>query len=489
MYAALSCAVLFACSFGSVSLLGADLNAAATVQTSPPSYRDIVKQVLPAIVSIESQAHQTTSKQQAPNLALPNEWRFFFDKPPAPTTSWFGLSPEQTRRGAGSGFIIDPSGVVVTANHVVQGADEVTVRLQDGRKFVTNSIKSDPKTDLAIVRIETKDPLPALQWGDSAAMEIGDRVLAVGAPYGLEGTVTQGIVSGKGRSLRLNMYEDFIQTDAAINPGNSGGPLINMNGQVIGVNSVIKTQSGGFQGVGLAVSSDLAKQVTDQLLKEGTVKRGFLGVQIGMLRPEVAERLGMKEHRGLLVSKVFDNSPAAKAGLKEGDVITALDGKNMGTPTALAFSVARLLVGKTAELTIWRDGRSETLRVTIEQQPDQFGLGRESESTAPTVEKDRVWLKDLGIAIANLTKESAARLGFSDQTEGALIVDVERGSVAGLAGLRTGDLIQKVDGKLVTSAKAAEQAVTAGSLQKGILMQTRSEDQGLSFVMLRATND
>jgi len=461
-----------------------------------PSYREIVKQVLPAVVNIESQAapHAMTKRQSyepaepTRDFNLPEEFRRFFDMP-GKHGSPFPDSSAQPRLGSGTGFIIDPSGVIVTAYHVVRGADHVKVKLQDGRRFISKSIKSDPKTDLAIVRIETKETLPFLKWGDSNAMEIGDRVLAVGAPYGLEGTVTQGIVSGKGRSLRLNMYEDFIQTDAAINPGNSGGPLVNMDGNVIGVNSVIKSMSGGFQGVGLAVSSDLARQVVDQLLKNGAVQRGFMGVQVSMLTPEVAQRLGLKDQQGLLVAKVFDKSPAAKAGMKDGDVITALDGKPMTTPSVLASSVARLAVGKMADLVIWRDGKTQKLQVNIEQQPEQFGLNQETEKPAQALEKNQVWLNNIGVAVTDLTKELSERWGFSGGMEGALVADVQENSPAALAGVRAGDLIQKVDGKPVSSAKMAEAAVVAGSLQKGILLQIRSEDRGVSLVMLRNAND
>jgi len=381
----------------------------------PANYRDIVKQVLPAVVDIESQAHSLSkatlkkqseqSPEQALDQDLPDELRHFLEMFPKHRAHGRGQM-EQPRLGSGSGFIIDPSGVVVTAYHVVQGADRVTVKLQDGRRFISKNIKSDPMTDLAIVRIETKEKLPALQWGDSSAMDIGDRVLAVGAPFGLGGTVTQGIVSGKGRSLRLNRYEDFIQTDAAINPGNSGGPLVNLEGKVIGVNSVIKTMSGGFQGIGLAVSSDLARQIVDELLKSGTVKRGFLGVQISMLSPEIGARLGLKDQRGLLVAKVFANSPAAKAGLKEGDIITAWDGKAIESPTTLSFAVARHPVGKPAELGVWHDGKATKLEVTIAQQPAQFGSNEGSEERPATAENGRTWMQNLGVAVSDLTKEN-----------------------------------------------------------------------------------
>ncbi len=488
IYAALSGAALLAGTVRVPRALGAEREPAAIAQQNVPSYRDVVKQVLPAIVSIETHARQAAPTRRR-DFNLPEEWQDFNNAPP-PRGSWFGPGPGRTRQGSGSGFIIDSSGVIVTSYHLLRGADDVIVKLHDGRKFVSSSFKSDPKTDLAIIRIDSKDALPALQWADSAAMEIGDRVLAVGAPYGLEGTVTQGIVSGKGRSLRLNMYEDFIQTDAAINPGNSGGPLVCLEGKVVGVNSVIKTMTGGFPGRRPRRQQRLwPSRSSIGLLKEGVVKRGFLGVQINALSSEVAERLGMKDHRGVLVARVFDDSPAKKAGVQEGDVITALDGKTIETPAALAFAVARVLVGKSVDVTVWRDGRLTTIHVTVEQQPEEFGLNSEPAQTPRLHEQDRVWLPNLGVAVVGLAKGSASRWGFSETAEGALVVDVEHNSPAALSGIRTGDLIQKVDGKQVATATAAKDAVRAGSLSKGILLQIRSEDRGLAFVMLRAQGD
>ena len=262
------------------------------------SYRDIVKQALPAVVSIETVARPVSGGNAQMTLPrplpphdpnLPEELRKRLEEYPQFPLEMPAPLP---RRGFGSGFIVDPKGVVLTNYHVVAGATEAEVQLQDGRRFVARDIKGDPKTDLAIVRIDTKKPLPFLDLGDSDAMEIGDRVLAVGAPFGLRGTVTCGIISAKERNLQMNMYEDFLQTDAAVNPGNSGGPLINMEGKVIGINSAIKSQTGGFQGVSLAISSNLAANVMDQLLKNGKVNRGYLGVQAQNLDQEIVPAWG-----------------------------------------------------------------------------------------------------------------------------------------------------------------------------------------------------
>jgi serine protease Do len=339
------------------------------------SYRDVVKKVLPAVVSIESRAKtpaRKSGKRPLPDDGrIPDDLKKFFDDPQREQAPGDG----EQDLGFGSGFLVDAKGVILTNFHVVDGADEVEVQLTDGRKFTSKDIKTDPKTDLAIVRIDAKAPLPYLELGDSGQMEIGDRVLAVGAPFGLTGTVTHGIVSATGRSLRLNTYEDFLQTDAAINPGNSGGPLINLEGRVIGINSAIKSRSGGFQGVGLAVASNLAKNVLEALERDGVVHRGYLGVQIkDVIDADLAKKLGVEKEGGVLVTQVFDKSPGEKAGLQEGDVITSLGGKAIKEGRGLQTVVAGLPLGKPVDVTVVRDGKVKVLQVTVEEQPQDFGL-------------------------------------------------------------------------------------------------------------------
>src|SRR5262249_34619202 len=341
-------------------------------------------------------------------------------------------SPDQIpHHGFGSGVVVDPKGVILTNHHVVAGADEVEVQLMDGRKFTSKDIKSDPKTDLAIVRIDAKGDLPYLELGDSDAMEIGDRVLAAGAPFGLKGSVSAGIVSAKGRNgLNMNMYEDFLQTDAAINPGNSGGPPINLDGQVVGINSMIKTQSGGFQGVGLAISSNMAKNIMTQLLKEGTVKRGYLGIQIkDLVDTDVASRLGVKEH-GVLVAQVFDNAPAAKSGIQSGDVITAIEGKPVKDGKDLQRLVAGVPLGKPVNVTVVRDGKEKVMAVTVENQPDDFGTTRVPLPRAPKREQNPTSLGKLGAEVIDLTPDMAEQLGYKAKAKGPVVSQVEHGSVA-----------------------------------------------------------
>jgi serine protease Do len=490
------------------SVLGGSL-LKGQVQTSPAapqemaSYRDVVKKVLPAVVSIERRfkpvartkasatPHRPEEMQKffkefsVPNSAdkqLPDELRKFFDElkhQPFP-------APESPRQhGFGSGFLIDPHGVIVTNHHVVDGADEVLVTLSDGRTFVSRDIKSDPKTDLAIVRIETKEALPYLPFGDSSAMEIGDRVLAVGAPFGLTGTVTSGIVSAKGRNLHMNMYEDFLQTDAAINPGNSGGPLVNLRGEVIGVNSAIKSRSGGWQGVGLAIASNLARNVTGQLLKDGTVHRGYLGVQIKDLDKEVAARLGLDKPKGILVAKVFDGSPAAKAGLKDGDVITALAGKPVENGRDLQTVVAGLPLGKPVAITVVRDGQRKELNVMVAEQPSVFGVAGETPQQGPETEKQAGELDQLGVEVADLTPELAKQLGYKEGATGVIVTRVQPDSPAAEAGLRRGMMLVKVDKQRVKNAASVRETVAKAKFGKGVLLQVRTPEGGTDFVLVK----
>jgi serine protease Do len=464
--------------------------AAPVVPKELTSYRDVVKKVLPAVVSIESRtkvvkAARPQQRRRSPldNPQIPEEFRRFFE---TPTPFEDDDNTPSPRGGFGSGFLVDPKGVILTNHHVVDGADQVIVELRDGRRFVSKDIKSDPKTDLAIVRIESKEPLPYLELGDSSAMEIGDRVLAVGAPFGLTGTVTSGIISAKGRSLHMNMYEDFLQTDAAINPGNSGGPLVNLEGKVIGINAAIKSRSGGFQGVGLAIASNMARNVMNQLLRDGVVHRGYLGVQIkDIVDPEVAARLGLKQgEHGVLVTHVFEKTPGAKAGLRDGDVIQSLDGKPVQDGHELQTVVAGLPLGKPVQLTVLRDGKPLTLSVTIEEQPRDYGTARLQPSRGPQAQEESTAVDKIGVEVADLTPETASQLGYAEGVTGVVITRVDPEGLAAEAGLRRGMVISKVDRKPVTSAKALRETLAGASLDKGVLLQVQTP-QGANYVLLK----
>lgn len=331
-------------SFHNHNQLQADSRNVASYPKELTSYRDIVKRCLPAVVSIEPLRKVRTSN---------------------------GVTNQVT--GVGSGVIVDSRGVILTNYHVVDGADSLAVLLSDGKRFVTTDIRGDRKTDLAVVKIHPDQPLPSLSFANSDEMEVGDRVLAIGAPYGLAGSVTHGIIN-KSRNLKMNLYEDFIQTDAAVNPGNSGGPLINMEGKIIGINSAIKSKSGGFQGISMSISSNIAKQIMETLLRDGIVKRGYLGIGILDIDEQLAKQLGRKSNSGVVISRIYEDTPAAKAGLKVGDIITRIDEKSINTGDEFTKTIALLAAGKTSDLAIIRDGKPVNLRVLIEEQPATFGL-------------------------------------------------------------------------------------------------------------------
>jgi serine protease Do len=445
------------------------------------SYRDVVKRILPAVVSIETRAKPRPGAKPNPQFFndpnFPDEFRR-----PAPGAA------DPNRLGFGSGFLVHPSGVVVTNYHVVEGAEVAIVHLHDGRKFTSKNIRSDRRTDIAVIVLDVKDVrFPALEFGDSDAMEIGDRVLAVGAPFGLAGSVTQGIVSAKGRNgLNMNMYEDFLQTDAAINPGNSGGPLVNLEGKVVGINAAIKSKSGGFQGVGLAVASNLAKNVVPALRTTGTVQRGYLGAHIRELDRDVAERLGAPKDGGVVVAAVFDKSPAAKAGLQAGDILTAVAGKRIKDGNELQRIVANLSIDIATDIDVVRAGKTERLTVVIEAQPADYGVT----PSAPAPRNPRpivnaLLLDALGVDVAALTDELADHLGYRKGTQGVVIARVQDGGLASLSNLRPGTVISKIDDTPVTTTASAQKALQGVNLTHGIVLQIATPQGGVTYVLVR----
>jgi serine protease Do len=482
--------VLLTCAFLSISTTGYVLHGQgqAPIPTEPSSFRDVVKKVLPAVVSIDAKPKGAKLPPPAPRPIpqdpnqVPEEFRRFFDE--------FGRMPdpnEGPKLGFGSGFFIDPSGVILTNLHVVDGAEQITVTLLDGRKFSAKNVRGDRRTDLAVVILDQKGPFPALTLGDSDAMEIGDRVLAVGAPFGLTGSVTAGIISAKGRNgLNMNKYEDFLQTDAAINPGNSGGPLVNLEGKVVGINAAIKSRSGGFQGVGLAVASNLARHVAESLQNEGIVRRGYLGVQIRDLNPEVAQRMKLPAETGVVVGEVFDNTPAAKSGLQAGDVIITIAGKKVRDANVLQRLVADLPLQKPSEIRVLRDGQPVNVPVVIEEQPKEYGS-----ATAPAQRQNRVIaggvpIAETGIEIADLTDALADDLGFRSGTRGAVIARVDLESSAANAGLRRGMIITRADDAKIANVAQIQQALAPANLQRGVLLQVQSPQGGVNYVLLRS---
>ncbi|MCI0705678.1 MAG: trypsin-like peptidase domain-containing protein [Planctomycetia bacterium] len=386
---------------------------------------------------------------------------------------------EDTDPGFGSGVLIDPSGVILTNNHVVQKLSAVDITLSDGRKFTTTDIRRDPKTDLALIKIESKDPLPFLEFGDSDAMEVGDRVLAVGAPFGLTGSVTSGIVSAKSRNnLRLNQFEDFIQTDAAMNPGNSGGPLVSMDGKVIGLTAAIKTRTGGFQGVGLAVSSNLAKKIADDLLKNGVVRRPYFGVNVRDIDEELAKKLGVKPNHGVVVTKVLAGSPCEKAGVVVGDLITTINGQEVKDSRDAQKAISALPFNQVVDVLLIRDDKLYIGKVKIEEQPKE-------PVEVPAPQPGGVDAKTVGVAVVDLTPEMAKKLGLPEGTQGAVIVEVTRNGLAARSGLANGQIVLKVDKTPVTSAFTFNQALQQASPETGALLHVLKPTGDVDFVVLK----
>lgn len=344
----------------------------------------------------------------------------------------FGGGPRQEpeRRGTGSGFIISADGLILTNHHVVDGADEIKVRLTDNREFTGKVLGSDAKTDIAVVKIEAKD-LPYLTMGNSDELKVGEWVAAIGSPFGLDNTVTAGIVSAKSRKLPSDQYVPFIQTDVAVNPGNSGGPLFNMKGEVVGINSQIFSTSGGFMGLSFAIPSNLAMQIKDQLVKNGKVTRGRIGVVIQSVTQDLAESFGMKAPKGAIVSQVEKDGPAAKAGLQEGDIITAVNGKAIDDSVDMPVIIGSMAPGSIAKLSIIRNNKDMTLDVKVEEAPNESASSNASKTAAAN---------KLGVTVRPLNDGEKAKA----ETEGLLVT--ESTGAARKAGIREGDIIVNVNG-------------------------------------------
>jgi serine protease Do len=398
--------------------------------------------------------------------------------------------PNFPRQGMGSGVIIDRSGIVLTNNHVVEGADEVVVHLADGRDFEAENIKTDKQTDLAVLQIKGAGTLPAATLGDSDKLKIGDWVMAIGNPFELEQTVSAGIISGKGRDLPSSSNRDirtrFLQTDAAINPGNSGGPLVDLHGQVVGINTAIATNTGTYSGIGFAVPVNVAKWVTNQLINKGKVERAYLGVGIKPISPEMAQAFGARPGIGALVTQVQPNMPAAQAGITAGDIITKFDGVAVSGPGDLQQLVERVNVGDKKDVEILRDGKPMTLSVAPKPMPDDvmFASRQRPLSGDETPQQGEAFeASEIGLQVSDLTEERAAEAGLKPN-EGVLITSVEPNSPAFEKGLREGMVVLKVGKQDVKSVAEFEAALKDHSLEKGILLYVHARN-GNDFVLLK----
>jgi serine protease Do len=385
------------------------------------------------------------------------------------------------RSGVGSGVIVSDDGLVITNNHVVEGADEVIVELADGREFMAAEIKTDPESDLAVVKLADARGLPVAKLGDSDKLSIGDWVIAIGNPFELETTVSAGIISGKGRELGSIRRAQFLQTDAAINPGNSGGPLVNLNGEVVGINTAIASNSGGYQGIGFAIPVNLAKWVTGQLIDKGTVERAFIGVQMGPLDRRMAEKLGVADRKGVLVSDVVPESPAAVAGVQPLDVITGFDGQAIDGPRTLQEMVERSALDKAHKLTVLRDGKPLTLEVMVKPLPRDLAGTPLEKSPPADADAETVYSEEFGIEVRS--KESVAEEAYAD-FEGVLVDRVDSDGLAAEAGIGPGMLVRKVGRTPVTTVAEFAAAIEKESAADGVVLQIRTP-RGNSVVLLK----
>jgi serine protease Do len=393
---------------------------------------ELVSSVRPSVVNISTTRVIRSGGDKGGFFNDPFFRRFFGDE----MFRHFQHPREEKRASLGSGVIVDAQGHILTNNHVIKDAEEIKVTLFDKQEFEGKVIGTDPKTDLAVVKIEAK-ALSPIRWGDSDALKVGEMVIAVGSPYGLTETVTSGIVSAKGRAnVRIADYEDFIQTDAAINPGNSGGPLINIKGRVVGINTAIFSTTGGYQGIGFSIPSNMARVVMESLIKEGKVIRGWLGVTIQPITSELANQFGLKEEKGALVSDVVEGSPAQKAGVMRGDIIAEYQGRKVEDPTDLRNNVAATAPGTKASLKVLREGKEKALAVTIGELPEDLT------AFAPPGAQGAL----AGVQVQDLTPEIRRSLGVSGKIKGVVVTFAEEDT-----GLKRGDVILEINRKQVES--------------------------------------
>jgi len=438
---------------------------ALTMSAAPSNgFTEVAKAVTPAVVNITTVTIEKVSESRSGQDELRERMEEFFGGPGGP----FGprgfrgpQGPGEPREhrggGQGSGVIVSPDGYILTNNHVIDGARTVTITLPDKREFTGKIVGADPKTDLAVVKIDGQN-LPTVSWGDATKLQVGEYVLAVGNPFGLNSTVTLGIVSALGRGrMGITQYEDFIQTDAAINPGNSGGALVNTKGELVGINTAIFSQTGGYQGVGFAVPTSMSKPIYESLVKNGKVVRGFLGVSIQDLNQDLAKSFGLKDAKGALVSDVKDESPAGQGGLKQGDIITTYQGLAVNDAVALQRQVTKTSVGTKVTIRVIRDGHEKDLTVAIGEQPDTTKTAK-----AETGETDYAFA---GVAVQELDRETAKELGVKGRGHGVIVTAVEPDSSAEKAGVMRGDVIQEINRQQVKSMKDFEK-VSSG-LKKG----------------------
>ena len=463
----------------------------AVVDGQLHSYADIVAADKPAVVTVTTEMAAPEPAAQGDMQNMPPEEffrRYFGENGPMPGMPGMPGGPGDNggpQRGPamalGSGFIISADGTVVTNNHVVDGATKITVTLDDGTELPAKLVGTDAKNDIAVLKVESKDKLPIVTWGDSDALRMGDAVLAIGDPFGIGTTVTSGIVSARGRDLHSGPYDDFIQVDAAINHGNSGGPLVDATGKVVGINTAIYSPNGGNVGLGFAIPSAQAQKVVENILAKGTIEHGFIGVTIQQVDDQIASAIGLKDAKGALVATVQDGSPAAKSGVKSGDVIQSVNGSAVSDPKAVSRAIADLVPGDKAVLVVWRDGKAETLNLTV-------GKMQGSDMAAATqvpADQPGTAVASLGLSVQTLTADDAQNLGLAEGTEGVVVTEVDSKGSAAEKGIQQGDVIESVNQVKVASAEDLMKQLDAAKAKKreGALLMVDRHGQK-SFIVV-----
>ncbi|MBV8978101.1 MAG: Do family serine endopeptidase [Alphaproteobacteria bacterium] len=420
---------------------------------APFSFADLVERVSPAVVTITAVEQETASDQLSQLNDLPEPFRDLFNQ--------FNQGRQLQPRKAvsmGSGFIIDRSGVIVTNDHVVDGAKKVTVKLSDGRSLDAKLIGADAATDVAVLRVKSDKPLPTVEFGNDRQLRVGDWVVAVGNPFGLSNTVTAGIVSSIGRDIGSGPYTDFIQIDAPINRGNSGGPTFDLRGQVVGMNSMIFSPSGGSVGIGFAIPSSTIKDVVAQLEAHGRVARGWLGVEIQSITPEIASSLGMKEPKGAIIASVVQGGPAAKAGLQQGDVVLAVNGKAVEDSRDLSRRIAAITAGSNATLTVNRGGKAEQIVAHIAPRKDEKVAS--NEEPQPGGGPAAATGEAMGLGLAAVTPQTRRMFNLDDAAQGVLITKVDPDSDAADKGLQPGDVVMSLSNKVVRTPQDIQRGIS-----------------------------
>jgi serine protease Do len=450
----------------------------------PQGYADLAERLLPMVVNISTSqtlrrrpdATEGPAPQAPQGSPLDDFFKDFMDR---------GNRPRRVQ-SLGSGFIIDPAGYVVTNNHVIDGADEITVILNDTTSLPATLVGKDDKTDLALLKVNSKQPLAVAKFGDSDKSRVGDLVMAIGDPFGLGGTVTTGIVSARNRDINSGSYDDFIQTDAPINRGNSGGPLFNMDGEVIGVNSAIYSPTGGSVGIGFAIPANQTKNVIAQLKATGKIQRGWLGVRIQRVSDEIAETMGLDKARGALIAGMTDGGPAAKAGVQSGDVVLTFDGRSVADERALPRLVADAPIGKTVNIEVLRKGQRRSMPITVQRLVEDEKVASVDKTPAkPGAAKPPVTV-NLGMTLAPVSPESRRRFRLDAKVQGVLVTEVDADSPAGQKNIRPGDVITEVAQQKVTSPDEVSEKLDAERKagHKVVLLQV-SRGGELTFIGVR----